>query len=50
MSIQSTYWRGYSTSTRTMEFMYNQEDNFTNCRNLKDTIHSLLTESFMIHI
>ena len=36
---------------RTMEFMYNQEDNFTNCHNLKDTIHSLLVEPpFTIHI
>ncbi|CAL4903312.1 unnamed protein product [Urochloa decumbens] len=32
--------------TRTMEFMYNQEDNFTNCPNLKDTIHLLFAESF----
>ncbi|WVZ95795.1 hypothetical protein U9M48_041515, partial [Paspalum notatum var. saurae] len=24
---------------RTMEFFYNQEDNFTNCHNIKDTIH-----------
>ncbi|CAN6340312.1 unnamed protein product [Urochloa humidicola] len=36
--------------TRTMEFMYNQEDNFTNCRNLKDTIQSLLVERFVILI
>ena len=36
--------------TRTMEFMYNQEDNFTNCCNLKDTIHSLLTEPFLIPV
>ena len=37
--------------TRTMEFMYNQEDNFTNWHNLKDTIHSLLVEPpFTIHI
>ncbi|WVZ95793.1 hypothetical protein U9M48_041513, partial [Paspalum notatum var. saurae] len=28
--------------TRTMEFMYNQEDIFSNCHNLKDTIHLLL--------
>ncbi|CAL4910724.1 unnamed protein product [Urochloa decumbens] len=35
---------------RTMEFMYNQEDNFTNCCNLKDTIQSLLVEPFMIII
>jgi hypothetical protein len=34
--------------TRTMEFMYNQEDKFTNCRNLKDTIHSLLLEPFSL--
>ncbi|CAN6358245.1 unnamed protein product [Urochloa humidicola] len=32
--------------TRTMEFMYNHEDNFTNCPNLKDTIHLLFAESF----
>ncbi|TKW24717.1 hypothetical protein SEVIR_3G068000v4 [Setaria viridis] len=32
--------------TRTMEFMYNQEDNFTNCTNLKDTIHSLFVEAY----
>jgi hypothetical protein len=32
--------------TRTMEFMYNREDNFTNCSNLKDTIHSLLVEPY----
>jgi glycerol-3-phosphate O-acyltransferase len=32
--------------TRTMEFMYNQEDNFTNCANLKDTIHSLFVEPY----
>uniref|UniRef100_K3ZC71 Terpene synthase n=1 Tax=Setaria italica TaxID=4555 RepID=K3ZC71_SETIT len=32
--------------TRTMEFMYNQEDNFTNCTNLKDTIHSLFAEPY----
>nr|CAB3463626.1 unnamed protein product [Digitaria exilis] len=36
--------------TRTMEFMYNQEDNFTNCSNLKDTIQSLLAEPFKILI
>ena len=35
--------------TRIVEFMYNQEDKFTNCHNLKDTIHSLLVEPFMIH-
>jgi len=34
--------------TRTMEFMYNQDDNFTNCRNLKDTIHLLFVEPFAI--
>ncbi|WVZ95928.1 hypothetical protein U9M48_041630 [Paspalum notatum var. saurae] len=34
--------------TRTMEFMYNQEDNFTNCHNIKDTIHMLLVEPFTI--
>jgi hypothetical protein len=34
--------------TRTMEFMYNKEDNFTNCRNLKDTIRSLFVEIFDI--
>ncbi|PAN16825.1 hypothetical protein PAHAL_3G089300 [Panicum hallii] len=32
--------------TRTMEFMYNQEDNFTNCPNLKDTIYLLFAEPF----
>ncbi|KAF8731742.1 hypothetical protein HU200_015674 [Digitaria exilis] len=32
--------------TRTMEFMYNQGDNFTNCSNLKDIIHLLFVESF----
>ncbi|KAF8667122.1 hypothetical protein HU200_053308 [Digitaria exilis] len=36
--------------TRTLEFMYNQEDNFTNCSNLKDTIQSLLAEPFTILI
>ncbi|CAD6334944.1 unnamed protein product [Miscanthus lutarioriparius] len=37
--------------TRTMEFMYNQEDNFTNCRNLKDLIQLLLlAEPFTITI
>ncbi|KAL6864798.1 hypothetical protein ACP4OV_015949 [Aristida adscensionis] len=36
--------------TRTMEFMYNQDDNFTNCQNLKDTISSLLVEPFTIII
>jgi len=37
--------------TRTMEFIYKQGDNFTNCHNLKDTIHSLLlAEPFMIPI
>ncbi|PAN16832.1 hypothetical protein PAHAL_3G089700 [Panicum hallii] len=35
---------------RTMEFMYNQEDNFTNCWKLKDTVHSLLAERFTIPI
>jgi hypothetical protein len=34
--------------TRTMEFMYNKDDNFTYCRNLKDTIHSLFVETFDI--
>ncbi|KAF8725626.1 hypothetical protein HU200_020167 [Digitaria exilis] len=32
--------------TRTMEFMYNQGDNSTNCPNLKDIIHLLFVESF----
>ena len=32
--------------TRTMEFMYNQEDNFTNCPNLKDIIYLLFVEPF----
>uniref|UniRef100_A0A8R7TPT4 Uncharacterized protein n=1 Tax=Triticum urartu TaxID=4572 RepID=A0A8R7TPT4_TRIUA len=32
--------------TRTMEFMYNKDDNFTNCRNLKDIIRSLFVETF----
>lgn len=32
--------------TRTMEFMYNKDDNFTNCRNLEDTIRSLFLETF----
>ncbi|KAJ1261198.1 hypothetical protein BS78_09G009600 [Paspalum vaginatum] len=32
--------------TRTMEFMYYQEDIFSNCHNLKDTIHLLLVEPF----
>ncbi|RLN28275.1 beta-sesquiphellandrene synthase-like isoform X2 [Panicum miliaceum] len=32
--------------TRTMEFMYNQDDNFTNCSNLKDTIYLLFVEPF----
>jgi len=37
--------------TRTMEFMYNQGENFTNCHNLKDTVHSLLlAEPFAIPI
>ena len=37
--------------TRTMEFMYNQEDNFTNCCNLKDLIQLLLlAEPFTIPI
>ena len=34
--------------TRTMKFMYNQDDNFTNCQNLKDTIHLLFVEPFAI--
>ncbi|RLM79302.1 beta-sesquiphellandrene synthase-like [Panicum miliaceum] len=34
--------------TRTMEFMYNQDDNFTNCQNLRDTIHLLFVEPFAI--
>ncbi|KAJ1261197.1 hypothetical protein BS78_09G009500 [Paspalum vaginatum] len=34
--------------TRTMEFMYSQGDNFTNCCNIKDTIHTLLVEPFMV--
>jgi hypothetical protein len=34
--------------TRTMEFMYNKDDNFTYCRNLKDTIRSLFVETFDI--
>ena len=35
--------------TRTMEFMYNQEENFTNCHNLKDFIQLLLlAEPFTI--
>ncbi|KAE8780056.1 beta-sesquiphellandrene synthase-like [Hordeum vulgare] len=34
--------------TRTMEFMYNKDDNFTNCRNLEDTIQSLFVEPFEI--
>ena len=33
---------------RTMEFMYNLDDNFTNCQNLKDTIHSLFVEPYAI--
>ncbi|KAG2650748.1 alpha-terpineol synthase, chloroplastic-like [Panicum virgatum] len=36
--------------TRTMEFMYNLDDNFTNCQNLKDTIHLLFVEPFAISI
>jgi hypothetical protein len=37
--------------TKTMEFMHNQGENFTNFHNLKDTIHSLLlAEPFTIHI
>ncbi|XP_044335862.1 alpha-terpineol synthase, chloroplastic [Triticum aestivum] len=32
--------------TRTMEFMYNKDDNFTNCSNLKDIIQSLFVETF----
>jgi glycerol-3-phosphate O-acyltransferase len=36
---------------RTAEFMYNKEENFTNCHNLKDTVHSLLlAEPFKIPI
>jgi hypothetical protein len=34
--------------TRTMEFMYNLDDNFTHCQNLKDTIHSLFVEPYAI--
>jgi hypothetical protein len=34
--------------TRTMEFMYNKDDNFTNCHNLKDTIRSLFVETIDI--
>uniref|UniRef100_A0A0D9VFP6 Uncharacterized protein n=1 Tax=Leersia perrieri TaxID=77586 RepID=A0A0D9VFP6_9ORYZ len=34
--------------TRTMEFMYNQNDNFTYCHYLKDTIRSLLVEAFPV--
>ncbi|XP_066368459.1 alpha-terpineol synthase, chloroplastic-like [Miscanthus floridulus] len=37
--------------TRTMEFMYNKGENFTNCHNLKDTVDSLLlAEPFAIPI
>ncbi|KAF0935077.1 hypothetical protein E2562_030010 [Oryza meyeriana var. granulata] len=32
--------------TRTMEFIYNQNDNFTYCHHLKDTVRSLLVEAF----
>jgi hypothetical protein len=32
--------------TRTMEFIYNLDDNFTNCQNLRDTIHLLFVERF----
>jgi len=32
--------------TRTMKFMYNKEDNFTNCPNLKDIIYLLFVEPF----
>uniref|UniRef100_A0A0D9VFT8 Uncharacterized protein n=1 Tax=Leersia perrieri TaxID=77586 RepID=A0A0D9VFT8_9ORYZ len=35
--------------TRTMEFMYNQNDNFTYCHHLKDTIRSLLVEAFPVY-
>ncbi|XP_021302854.1 zingiberene synthase-like isoform X2 [Sorghum bicolor] len=36
---------------RTAEFMYNKEENFTKCHNLKDTIHSLLlAEPFKVPI
>ncbi|XP_052144571.1 alpha-terpineol synthase, chloroplastic-like [Oryza glaberrima] len=35
--------------TRTMEFIYNQADNFTYCHNLKDTISSLLVEAFPVN-
>nr|QLR06791.1 terpene synthase clade-III-ancestor [synthetic construct] len=34
--------------TRTMEYMYKQDDAFTNCHNIKDTIHSLFVEPFAI--
>ncbi|TVU30124.1 hypothetical protein EJB05_21731 [Eragrostis curvula] len=34
--------------TRTMEFFYNKDDNFTNCHNIKDTIRSLVVEPFVI--
>jgi hypothetical protein len=34
--------------TRTMEFIYNLDDNFTNCQNLRDTIHLLFVEPFPI--
>ncbi|KAK3154073.1 hypothetical protein QOZ80_2BG0185580 [Eleusine coracana subsp. coracana] len=34
--------------TRTMEFFYNKDDNFTNCHNIKDNIHSLFVEPFTI--
>lgn len=34
--------------TRTVEFIYNKDDNFTNCGNIRDTIQSLLVEPFMV--
>src|SRR5438105_2585966 len=34
--------------TRTMEFIYNLDDNFSNCQNVRDTIHSLCVEPFAI--
>ncbi|KAL6640259.1 hypothetical protein ACP70R_022108 [Stipagrostis hirtigluma subsp. patula] len=34
--------------TRTMEFIYNLDDNFSNCQNLKDIINSLFVEPFTI--
>jgi len=36
--------------TRTMDFIYNQDDNFTNCQNLRDTIHLLFVEPFAISL